>query len=379
MKNFGIYIHIPFCQKKCKYCDFISFDKCDDNLKEKYVESILKEIENCNISNKIVNTIYIGGGTPSVLSENMIEKIINKIKYKFNVANNAEITIEINPGTVDEKKLIRYKEIGINRLSIGLQSCDNDILEMLGRIHNYDKFEQTYKNARKLGFDNINVDLMLGLPKQDINILVNGLNKIIELKPEHISLYSLILEEGTVLEQEVNSGKLEMITDEIERKMYWETKKVLEKNGYIHYEISNFAKKGYESKHNLSCWNQEEYVGFGVAAHSYLNKRRFSNIVDLDEYINNCYNNNFEDNIIIEEEEQNFENQAKEYMMIGLRKIDGVSISDFEQKFKINPLFYFRFEISKLTDEDLIEVDLDTIKLTDKGLDFANFVFKEFC
>jgi oxygen-independent coproporphyrinogen-3 oxidase len=169
-----------------------------------------------------------------------------------------------------------------------------------------------------------------------------------------------------------------MIPEDLERKMYWKTKNILEKEGYFHYEISNFAKKGFESNHNLSCWNQDEYIGFGMSAHSYLNKKRFSNIENLDEYIENIENNNFEKNLIIQENTQSFEQQAKEYMMIGLRKIKGVSISEFEQKFQINPLFYFRFEISKLEEEGLLEVDLDNIRLTKKGLDFANVVFEEF-
>ena len=186
------------------------------------------------------------------------------------------------------------------------------------------------------------------------------------------------MEEGTELESLVSSKKIDMIPEDLERKMYWKTKKMLRKNGYKHYEISNFAKEGYESRHNLSCWNQDEYIGFGLGAHSYINKTRFSNIANLEEYIRNIENNEFDKNVILQEKEQNFEEQAKEYMMLNLRKIDGVSISKFEQKFQINPLFYFRFEISNLQEDGLIEVDLDNIRLTKKGLDFANLVFEEF-
>lgn len=220
------------------------------------------------------------------------------------------------------------------------------------------------------GFANINVDLMLGLPTQTLEELKDSLKTVIGLEPEHISLYSLILEEGTELEKLVSKHELEMVSEDLERKMYWETKKILEQNGYIHYEISNFAKQDFASKHNLACWNQEEYIGFGVAAHSYCDKKRFSNTNDLVEYMKNSHK--------ILEEEQNFETQAKEYMMLGLRKLEGVSISKFEQKFQINPLFYFRFEISKLVEEELLEVDLDNVRLTQKGLDFANRVFEEF-
>lgn len=377
MQNFGIYVHIPFCQKKCRYCDFISFDKVDECIKGEYVKSLIKEIENCKI-NKKVTTIYIGGGTPSILPAEYIQNIIKKINEKFTVSENCEVTIEINPGTVDFEKLEIYKKIGINRLSIGLQSTYNRLLEMLGRIHRFEDFLKVYESSRKVGFENINVDLMLGLPTQTLDEMQESLNEVINLRPEHISLYSLILEEGTELEKLVTEKKLTMISDDLERKMYWKTKRILEKNGYEHYEISNFSKKGFQSKHNMSCWNQEEYIGFGLAAHSYVEKKRFSNTDNMDEYLKNIYNSEFEKNVIIQEKEQTFEEQAKEYMMLGLRKLEGISISKFEQKFQIHPLFYFRFEISKLEEEDLIEVDLDNIKLTQKGLDFANTAFEEF-
>lgn len=393
MQNFGIYIHIPFCQRKCKYCDFTSFDKCDENEKKKYIECLINEITcrgtmhraltqnvQLTLSNDIqtITTIYIGGGTPSILPPEDIKKILDVIKKKFKIDENAEITIEVNPGTVDEEKLQKYREIGINRLSIGLQSTNDRLLELLGRIHKYEDFLKVYQMARKAGFENINVDLMLGLPTQSMQELEESVKKVIELSPEHISIYSLILEEGTELEKLILNKKLEMIPEELERKMYWKTKKMLQKNGYKHYEIANFAKEGYESKHNLSCWNQDEYIGFGLGAHSYMNKTRFSNSDNLEEYIKNIENNEFDKNVILQEKEQTFEEEAKEYMMLNLRKINGVSISKFEQKFQIHPLFYFRFEISKLEEEGLIEVDLDEIRLTKKGLDLANLVFEEF-
>ena len=272
---------------------------------------------------------------------------------------------------------IMSKSAGINRLSIGLQSTNNDILNLIGRIHTYEEFEKNYNLAKEVGFTNINVDLMLALPNQSMDILIDSLLKVINLNPNHISLYSLILEEGTELEKRIESGEYKFCDEDLERKMYHKTKSILEKNGYVHYEISNFAKKGYESKHNLSCWNQEEYIGFGLAAHSYYNKKRFSNIESIEEYISNINKGEYDKNIVVHES-QDKPSEMREFMMIGLRKIDGVKISDFERKFRINPLFYFRFEISKLTDEDLIEVDLDFIKLTKKGLDLANLVFEEF-
>ena len=375
MDRFGIYIHIPFCKKKCKYCDFISFS-CFEEKEDVYVNALIKEIEYRKIA-KVVSTIYIGGGTPSIIDSKNILKILESIYSNFNVLEDAEITIEVNPGTVTKEKLEDYKAAGINRLSIGLQSTQNRILNLIGRIHTYEEFLDTYNLAKEVGFENINVDLMLAIPTQTEEELTRSVQDVINLNPNHISLYSLILEEGTELENIISKKELELIDEDVERKMYWKTKKLLEKNGYNHYEISNFSKKGFESKHNLDCWNQEEYLGIGLAAHSYYKNERFSNTDNLDDYLENIKNGKFEDNGIVHEQ-QDKPNKMREFMMIGLRKIEGVKISDFEKKFRINPLFYFRFEISRLTDEDLIEVDLDNIKLTQKGLDLANKVFEEF-
>ena len=270
-----------------------------------------------------------------------------------------------------------YKEIGINRISIGLQTTHTRLLNLIGRIHNYEEFSKTYNLAREIGFKNINVDLMLALPTQTIEELEESAREIIKLNPEHISIYSLILEEGTELYKKVEAGELSLLDEELERKMYWKTKEMFENAGYKHYEISNFSKPNLESKHNLNCWYQEEYLGFGIAAHSYLKNKRFSRTENLEEYITNIKEENFEKNIFIEEL-QDREKKAKEYMLLGLRKIEGVSISAFERKFEINPLFYFRFEISKLEEEGLLEVDLDNIRLTKSGLDLANQVFEEF-
>ncbi len=375
MDRFGIYVHIPFCESKCKYCDFISF-LCTKEKIEKYFNVLIKEIESKkDCTSKEITTIYIGGGTPSVPDSKYIVKVINTIKNTFKISKDCEITIEVNPGTVTKEKLLDYKKIGINRISIGLQSTSDRILKLIGRIHNYEQFLNTYNLVKEVGYNNINIDLMLGIPSQTEKELIDSLENVINLNPKHISIYSLIVEENTEMQRLINSEKLRMIDEDIERRMYWKTKKILEKNGFNQYEISNFAKKSYESKHNMDCWNQEEYVGIGLAAHSYVDKKRFSNIDNIDEYIKN--ENNFEKNVIVNEI-QNKEDQAKEYMMIGLRKINGISISEFEKKFRVNPLFYFRFEISNLTEKGLIEVDLDQIKLTQKGLDFANIVFEEF-
>lgn len=378
MKNLGIYIHIPFCKKKCDYCDFISFSGIEEKA-ENYTKALIQDIKNSSMTAKDfeIDTIYFGGGTPSYIESNFVVEILKTIRENYNVLENAEITLEVNPGTVNKSKLLNYKEAGINRLSIGLQSTHDRLLSLVGRIHNYNEFLETYKLAREIGFNNINVDLMLALPTQTLDEIVSSVREIISLKPEHISLYSLILEEGTALYKKIENKELELTDEKLERYMYWRTKQLLEQAGYKHYEISNFAKENFKSKHNLNCWNQNEYLGFGVASHSYLGNKRFSRITNIDDYIKNINEENFDKNIIIEEI-QDRESKAKEYMMLGFRKLDGISISEFERKFEINPLFYFRFEISKLEEEDLIEVDLDDIKLTKKGLDLANIVFEEF-
>ena len=374
MKEIGIYIHLPFCIKKCEYCDFVSY--CN---KEKYVpqyiNALKKEIKN-NINKEYkITTIYIGGGTPSSIEENYIADIIETIKLNMNDENlkefkNVEITIEVNPGTVTEKKLETYKEIGINRLSIGLQETHDELLKSIGRIHTYEEFLKTYNLARKIGFNNINVDLMIALPNQTIQDIKENLEKIIKLNPEHISVYSLILEEGTPFYNKYNENKIKLPDEKLERNMYWYVKNTLENNGYIHYEISNFSKKGFESKHNMNCWNQEEYFGFGVAAHSYNNKTRYSNTNSIEEYIKGS-------NKIIHEK-QTLEDMQKEYMLLGLRKIEGINIQKFKNKFAQNPIFIFKEQLSKLVDEELIVIDGNEIKLTNKGLDLANIVWEEF-
>lgn len=377
MKKIGIYVHIPFCKQKCLYCDFVSYSGKLNYAKE-YVERLKAEIVNTakkiETDNIIVNTIYFGGGTPSYINEEYILEILETIKSQFILDENIEITLEVNPGTANKEKLRYYKNIGINRISIGLQSTEDKILKLLGRIHNYKEFVQIYKDAREVGFENINIDMIIGVPTQTIENVKDSVNKILELNPEHISIYSLIVEENTPLENKIANGELVLPDEDLEREMYWYTKRKLESNGYKHYEISNYAKKGRESKHNLNCWNQDEYLGFGVAAHSYFNNQRYSNTDSMEEYINEkeIYK------IQTINEIQTIEDKKKEYMLLGLRKIDGVNIAEFKNKFIENPIYTFRNEIDKLVKEDLIEVDLNSIKLTNKGIDLANIVWEEF-
>lgn len=329
MLETGIYVHIPFCRQKCKYCDFVSFANMDDNINE-YIEAILIEIEEKSKNNRLnfendiedlilVNTIYIGGGTPSIISENHIEKIINKIKECFEIINNPEITIEINPGTVNKEKLEKYHKLGINRISIGLQSTCDKLLNLLGRIHSYKEFEEVYEMARNIGFENINVDLMIGLPIQTIEDVEKSLQQIVNKSPEHISVYSLIVEENTPMFDLIENGDLELPKEILERNMYWKVKNFLQENGYKHYEISNFAKPGYESKHNLNCWNQASYIGFGVSAHSYFNNKRYSNIDNIKQYIQNFKNNESVYNVIFHEL-QDKNDKMKEYMLLRFKE-----------------------------------------------------------
>lgn len=372
----GIYIHIPFCKQKCYYCDFVSFANKEE-LIERYINALKKEIKYKLKSKDKIDTIYIGGGTPSVIDSKYIVEILEEIYSIVGFDETREVTIEINPGTVDKEKIEAYKTVGINRISLGLQTTNDELLENIGRIHTYKQFEEAYNLVKQEGFTNINVDLMLALPNQTIKDLEESLKQVISLNPTHISVYSLILEEGTKLEDLINRKVLELPSEDIERQMYWKTKHLLEENGYIHYEISNFAKENYKSRHNSNCWEQQEYYGFGLASHSYINNVRYSNIEDLSQYIKNIENEEYNKNKQVNEIQTKI-SKAKEYMMLSLRTIDGVKIKEYKAKFQENPLYIYRKEIEKLTQNELLEIDGDHIKLTAKGIDFANQVWKEF-
>ena len=387
MKEIGIYVHIPFCKQKCKYCDFNSFANKGEYI-EKYIKCVQKEIKNVGdrvrlnsngdyTNLPIAKTIYIGGGTPSFIDEKYIEDILKTIETNFEIDKNIEETIEINPGTVNLEKLKKYRDIGINRLSIGLQTSNNNLLKLIGRIHNYEQFLQTINLAKTVGFKNINVDTMIGVPNQTIYDVEDTLNKLINLDVTHISVYSLIVEEGTEIEKEIQNGSLTLPDEELERYMYWFAKRKLEENGYIHYEISNFAKIPYRSKHNVDCWNQKEYIGFGVSASSYENNIRYRNIDSIEEYIKNIENDKETKNVIIEEK-QNKQTKMNEYMILGLRKINGVSITEFRRKFELSPLQVYNKELTSLLREGLINIDTNNIRLSKKGLDLANIVWEEF-
>lgn len=387
MKEIGIYVHIPFCSSKCFYCDFNSFANKGGYI-EKYVKCLQKEIKNVGDRVRlnsngnyaelpIAKTLYIGGGTPSFIDAKYIEQIMDTIQTNFEIDKNIEATIEVNPGTVTLEKLQKYREIGINRLSIGLQTSNDDLLKLIGRIHNFEQFLQTVNLAKLAGFTNINVDIMIGLPNQTIYDVEDTLNKIIKLDVTHISVYSLIVEEGTKIEKLLNDGTLKLPDEEIERYMYWFAKRKLEENGYIHYEISNFAKIPYRSKHNLDCWNQKEYIGFGVSASSYEEGVRYRNKDEIEEYIKNIEADEERKNVIIDEK-QDKQTMMNEYMILGLRKINGININEFRRKFEVSPLYKYNKELTKLVREGLINIDTNNIRLSKKGLDLANLVWEEF-
>ncbi len=373
-EELGIYIHIPFCKSKCYYCDFVSYTNRCDKIEE-YIQEVIYEMNQYDLSKYNVTTIYIGGGTPSYIEEKYIKQLLETLKGKL-IKNDTkfeelEITIEINPGTVNKQKLEQYKKAGINRISIGLQSTKDKLLKQIGRIHNYQEFLEAYQLVKEVGFKNINIDLMIGLPNQTIQDIKQTLQEIQKLEPNHVSVYSLIVEEGTKMEQFINKGEWQLPNEKLERQMYWYVKNTLELKGYKHYEISNFAKEGKESKHNRNCWEQKEYIGLGAMAHSYLNNTRFSNsdFTEVGKW-------NSADKKI--EEKQTLEDKKKEYMLLGLRKMEGVSIQRFKKKYVDNPIFLFREEIEKLVNDKLLEVDGDFIRLTNKGIDLANLVWEEF-
>ena len=281
----GLYVHIPFCAKKCFYCDFNSYEITRKDEKSIYIKNLIKEMEfyKEEIVGKDIDTIFIGGGTPSILNENEIKFLFNDIKNNFNIKKNAEITMECNPGTLTLEKLRVMKECGVNRLSIGLQAVQNHHLNYIGRIHTYEEFEKNYNQAKEVGFENINIDLMYALPNQSREDWMESLEKVVKLNPTHISAYSLILEEDTELFNMYERKEFKLLDEDTDIEMYEYTINYLKSNGYNQYEISNYAKEGYECKHNILYWKCKNYVGLGASASGFLNGARYSNLCDLNE------------------------------------------------------------------------------------------------
>lgn len=371
----SIYVHIPFCKSKCHYCDFASF--CNkEELITPYFESLKKEISlrKKEVNGREVETIYFGGGTPSFVDSKFICDTLNIIKKNFSIKENAEITIEANPSSITKEKLEDYINVGFNRISIGLQSTNNTLLKTIGRIHTYETFLEKYSLCKEAGFKNINVDLMFSLPNQTYEDLIDSVEKVLGLDITHISLYSLILEEHTRLYEYYIDNNIEP-NEDLDRKMYNYIINKLENTGFHMYEISNFSKKGYESRHNLNCWEFYDYMGFGSCASSFINSKRSKNIEEIENYIKHLETNTLP---ILEQYYPGNDILLGDYIMLGLRKTKGINIEVLNKKFNINFLTKYEKELDKLLNEDLIIVSNKNVKLTRKGLDFANRVMVEF-
>lgn len=377
----GIYIHIPFCISKCFYCDFTSYAN-RENMIEKYIYALCNEIlaKAEILSEYKVTTIYIGGGTPSYIDSKYIKQIFDTLMLVINKEDVKEITIEVNPNSVDEEKMRSYKEIGINRISIGLQSTYDTILKKIGRAHNLKDFEDTLELANKIGFKNISVDLIYPLPDLDLEKFKESVEYVINLKDKnvkHISIYNLEVHENTKLAFLLKEGYVTLVDEDTEYEMYEYLRKRFEEEGYHRYEISNYAIDGYESKHNLRYWNQELYLGFGCGASSFFSGTRYSNIKNIEKYIENIETGN---SIIDKENYEELDLLAlmKEYVMLSLRKIEGLDKKKFKAKYKKDIEEIFAEEIKELTDDKLIEEKQDKILLTKRGLEVANLVWEKF-
>ncbi|SHJ75781.1 radical SAM family heme chaperone HemW [Tepidibacter formicigenes] len=372
----GLYIHVPFCIKKCNYCDFNSFKFTKED-KENYIESLIKEINiySKKLKENYFSTFFIGGGTPTVLSESELKSIFENIYSGFNIKKDAEITIEANPGTLTKEKLKTLYDLGVNRLSVGLQASQQEHLDFLGRIHSYEEFEKNFNDAKDIGFKNINVDLMFSLPNQSFNDWKETLEKVVNLNPTHISAYSLIIEDETVFGNMHKKGELNILDEEIELRMYHYTKDYLKNKGYNQYEISNFSKSGYECKHNILYWKCKEYLGLGPGAHSYIEGVRYSNYCSLEKYFKRLNN----DDLPIEcSQKLEKKDKLEEKIFMGLRMKEGIYFKEFEEYFKIDFMKEYKDVIEKLKNEGLINFTKDRLYLTDKGIDISNKVFVEF-
>lgn len=375
MRELSIYIHIPFCVKKCDYCDFLSAP-ATKSVQEQYLHALFHEIRERSRSYKeyLVNTIFIGGGTPSVLEPKDIGKLMKVLGDSFNISPDAEISMEVNPGTVSDKEsFFIYREAGINRLSIGLQSANDEELKTLGRIHTFSQFETTWEMARAAGFTNLNVDIMSALPGQSVESYRKTLETVCALKPEHISAYSLIIEEGTPFFDRYSYLLEDAANEERDRQMYLLTEQILKENGYERYEISNYAKTGRECIHNIVYWTRGEYLGLGIGASSMINNARYKNADNLRMYIDSAGLRPYEEvqNLSVRE-------QMEEFLFLGLRLTKGVLTADFERIFGCSVKSVFGNVLEKNRRDGLLLMDENRIVLTPKGLDLSNYVFAQF-
>lgn len=375
LKPLGIYIHIPFCIRKCKYCDFLSFT-ADETTQKQYVEKLCVEIEHFFAQYKEyeVKTAFFGGGTPSILEGALIEKIMQTLKEVVPFSENAEVSLEANPGTLDEKKLEGYRRAGINRLSMGLQSTQERELKYLGRIHSYEDFLQSYDLARKAGFTNINVDLMSAVPYQTLASWEETLDRILALNPEHISAYSLIVEEGTPFYEDEQLEEL-LADEDTEREMYVRTEEKLLEYGYHRYEVSNYAKEGKECAHNVLYWKRGDYIGFGLGAASCIHDMRFKNTDSMKEYMETPWKELEER---FEVEQLSLREQMEETMILGLRMTEGVSKEEFQERYGRTIEEEFGDAIAKHKADGLLMEEKEWIRFTKRGFDLSNIVLCDF-
>ena len=376
-KELELYLHIPFCVSKCRYCDFLSAPSGEEQ-RQIYVERLCRRIRYWSdvIHNYgyVIVSIFVGGGTPSILTEVQITQIFEAVRESFPIREDAEITLEMNPGTDVKDKLPVYRRLGINRVSMGLQSADNEELKCLGRIHTYEDFRQVYQWAREAGFTNINVDLMSAIPGQTLESYEDTLRKVADLKPEHISAYSLIIEEGTPFYERYGEGRHadELPDEDTERQMYVRTREILEGYGYHRYEISNYAKDGYECRHNLGYWDRKEYLGLGAGASSLMDHIRWKEPDHIGPSTG-----------LVLEEREDFtrlrrKDEMEEFMFLGLRKINGVSEQDFYKSFRVTMDEIYQDKIEELIKEGLLVRVEDRIRLTDRGIDLSNYALSQF-
>ncbi len=375
MKKLGIYIHIPFCMSKCFYCDFNSYAN-KLYLVDKYIECLIKEIymHKEKMQEYIVDTIFIGGGTPSVIPQKHIYNILDNIYKLCKIEDNNEITIEANPKTLDASKLKVYKSTGINRISMGLQSCNDRLLKKIGRIHTAEDFFETYQLIKDVGFNNINADLMFNLPTQTLDDVISSIENIACLDIKHISFYSLKLEKGTIFYDKYYNDNKEMPDEDTEREMYHKGIEILNKYGYKHYEISNFAKEGFESKHNIKYWEVNPYLGIGLGSHSNMNKTRWNNYEKFQDYFQSM-----EKDISPIQDKEHIDKamEMAEYAILGLRLKKGISKKNFKQRFGYELENVFGEKINKFEKQGLLK-SKDRVFLTNKGIDLSNIVFMEF-
>lgn len=400
-KEMELYVHIPFCMKKCAYCDFLSAP-ADEKTQKSYVAALLREIryygELCR--DREVSTIYVGGGTPSWLQESYMELILKQIRVSFCISQEAEVSIECNPGTLTKEKLLTYRQCGVNRLSIGLQSAFDDELRELGRVHTYVQFLRNYELARELGYTNINIDLMSALPGQSVEKYLASLNKAIQLKPEHISAYSLIIEKGTpfyekykfdAVKREAGMPTEYLPSEDTEYEIYQKTQDILTQAGYHHYEISNYARTGYECRHNIGYWKRKNYLGLGLGASSCMDNVRYSNVTQLDSYIEETKQIEhirlqgedgtpmaYATNLHEKADAIGRMEQIEEFMFLGLRMTDGITRQEFASTFGMQIEGVYGDVLPQLSAQQLVECKAGQIRLTRRGADISNYVLAQF-